>query len=240
MTEAKKTKKPTEKKAIKGKELAEKISVATLEEGIKKAQELGAERNRKFVESLDIAINLGIDSKQSEQTVKGSILLPNGSGKKVKIIVFAANDDQRKAAKEAGAAMVGLEDLVAKIEEGFLDFDVCIATPDVMQKISKVAKKLGPRGLMPSPKNGTVTTDIKKAVSESLKGKVDFKNDKAGTVHCSVGKLDFDAKALLENTKAIIKAIKDVRPEGTKGKFIKEFFFNSTMGPSVQVATDSI
>jgi large subunit ribosomal protein L1 len=136
--------------------------------------------------------------------------------------------------------MAGLEDLVAKIEAGFLGFDCCIATPDIMQKISKVAKKLGPRGLMPSPKNGTVTNDIKKAISDALKGKVDFKNDKAGTVHCLIGKSDFEIKSLLENAKAIIKAVKDAKPESSKGKFIKEFYLNTTMGPSVQISVDSL
>lgn len=221
-------------------EKTEKYSVANLEDGIKKIQEIASENKRKFVETVDIAVNLGIDSKQSDQAVKGSILLPNGSGKKVKVIVFCGNDSQKQAALDAGASIAGLEDLVAKIEGGFLDFDCCVATPDVMQKISKVARKLGPRGLMPSPKNGTVTTDIQKAVSDALKGKVNFKNDKAGTVHCLVGKVDFDAKALVENAKAVIKAIKDVKPEASKGKFIKEFYLNTTMGPSVKVAIDSL
>jgi large subunit ribosomal protein L1 len=218
----------------------ENHSSTNLEEAIKKIQELASDKKRKFIESVDIAVNLGIDAKQSDQTVKGSILLPNGSGKKVKVIVFAANEDQRKEALEAGAFMVGLEDLVAKIEAGFLDFDCCVATPDVMQKISKVAKKLGPRGLMPSPKNGTVTADVQKAVSEALKGKINFKNDKAGTVHCLIGKVDFEANALIENIKAVIKAVKDVKPESSKGKFIKELYLNTTMGPSVKVAVDSL
>lgn len=218
----------------------EKHSAANLEDAIKKVQELSNTKKRKFVETVDIAVNLGIDAKQSDQAVKGSILLPNGSGKKVKVIVLCANDAQRTAALDAGASLVGLEDLVTKIENGFLDFDCCIATPDVMQKISKIAKKLGPRGLMPSPKNGTVTADVAKAVSDALKGKVNFKNDKAGTVHCLVGKVDFEAAALLENAKTIIKAIKDAKPESSKGKFIKEFYLNTTMGPSVQVAIDSL
>jgi large subunit ribosomal protein L1 len=218
----------------------EKYTAANLEEAVKKAQELGATKKRKFVESLDVAVNLGIDAKQTDQTVKGSILLPNGSGKKVKVIVFAANDNQKAEALEAGAIFAGAEDLLAKIEAGFLDFDVCVATPDIMPKISKIAKKLGPRGLMPSPKNGTVTADVKKAVSDALKGKVDFKNDKAGTVHCLVGKIDFEANSLVENIKAVIKAIKDAKPETAKGKFIKEVFLSSTMGPSVQVAVDSL
>ena len=217
-----------------------KHSASNLEEAIKKIQELSSEKKRKFNESIDIAVNLGIDAKQSDQTVKGSVLLPNGSGNKVRVIVFCANEDQKKLALESGAALAGLEDLVAKIEGGFLDFDCVVATPDVMQKISKVAKKLGPRGLMPSPKNGTVTADIKKAVSDALKGKVDFKNDKAGTVHCLVGKVDFESGALIENIKAIVKAIKDAKPESAKGKFIKEFYLNSTMGPSVQVAVEAL
>lgn len=230
------------KKAQKAKKIqvTEKFTASNLEEGIKKIQELAATNGRKFVESVDLAANLGIDPKQSDQTVKGSVLLPHGSGKKVKVIVFSSNEDQQKLALETGAIMAGLEDLIAKIEEGFVDFDCAVATPDVMQKISKVARKLGPRGLMPSPKNGTVTTDIKKAVSDALKGKIDFKNDKGGTVHCLVGKANFDAKALLENAKAIVKAIKDSKPESSKGKFIKEFYLNTTMGPSVQVAIDSL
>ncbi len=241
MTE-KTDKKTKEKKAKKVKKIVkvEKFSAANLADGIKKVQELSAEKKRKFVESLDIAINLGIDAKQSDQVVKGSVLLPNGSGKKVKVIVLAANENQKKDALEAGAIMAGLEDIVAKIEAGFVDFDVCVATPDVMPKISKIAKKLGPRGLMPSPKNGTVTADVKKAVSDALKGKVDFKSDKAGTVHCLVGKIDFASDALIENIKSIVKAIKDAKPEGSKGKFIKEFYLNTTMGPSVQIAVDSL
>ena len=208
------------------KQIAEKISVASIEEGIVKVKEL-AKKERKFIESVDIAVNLSIDAKQSDQAVKGSILLPHGSGKKIRAIVFTANEEQAKIAIEAGAIMAGLEDLIAKIDGGFLAFDCCIATPDVMQKISKIARKLGPRGLMPSPKNGSVTNDIKKAVSEALKGKVDFKNDKAGTVHCLIGKINFDNNNLIENLKVVIKALKDAKPETAKGRYIKEFYLNS-------------
>lgn len=222
------------------KEIVEKHSAANLEEALKKIQELSATKKRNFVESVDLAINLGIDAKQSDQSVKGSVLLPHGSGKQVKVAVFAADEAQQKEALEAGASIAGLEDLIAKIESGFLDFDCCIATPDAMRKISKVAKKLGPRGLMPSPKNGTVTTDLKKAISDALKGKINFKNDKAGTIHCLIGKVDFEAKSLAENSQAILKAIRDSKPEGSKGKFIKEFYLSATMGPSVQVAVDSL
>ncbi len=209
--------KTKKQKTVKVKAVVENYSAANLEEGIKKLQELSATKKRKFVESLDLALNLGIDAKQSDQTVKGSVLLPHGSGKKVKVIVFTSNDEQKKVALDAGASEAGLEDLIAKIEAGFLDFDCCVATPD-----------------------GTVTADIKKAVSDALKGKIDFKNDKAGTVHCMVGKINFDSTSLLENAKAVIKAIKDSKPESSKGKFIKEFYLNSTMGPSVKVATDSL
>jgi large subunit ribosomal protein L1 len=227
------------KKKKDNKNIVKQTSV-NLEDAIKKVQEFSNIKKKKFTESVDIAVNLGIDAKQSDQTVKGSVLLPHGSGKKIKVIVFSANDEQRKVAIDNGAIHAGLDDLVTKIEGGFLDFDCCIATPDVMQKISKVAKKLGPRGLMPSPKNGTVTTDIKKAVTDAIKGKVDFKNDKAGTVHCLVGKVDFTIDQLLENSRVVIKAIKEAKPESAKGKFIKDFYLNTTMGPSVQVPVDSI
>jgi large subunit ribosomal protein L1 len=220
--------------------IQEKIKVDSLEDAINKVKELSNSKQRKFIESVDIAVNLGIDPKQSDQAVKGSILLPNGSGKKIKVIVLTGNDEQQKIALESGATMAGLEDIVAKIEGGFLDFDCCIASPDVMPKISKIAKKLGPRGLMPSPKNGTVSNDIKKAVQEAIKGKADFKNDKGGTVHCLVGKVNFENQQLIENINVVVKAIKDAKPENAKGKYIKAFFINTTMGPSVEVSSETI
>jgi large subunit ribosomal protein L1 len=222
------------------KQVVEKCKAANIEEAIKKVQDLAATKKRKFVESIDVALNLGIDAKQSDQTVKGSIMLPHGSGKKVRVIVFTGNEDQKKTALEAGAILAGLDELLAKVEGGFLDFDCCVATPDVMPKISKLAKKLGPRGLMPSPKNGTVTPDVKKAVTDAMKGKINFKNDKGGTVHCMIGKVDFDAKNLLENVQSAVKAIKSSKPESSKGKFIRELYLSSTMGPSVQVAIESV
>jgi len=222
------------------KQVVEKCKAANIEEAIKKVQDLAATKKRKFVESIDVALNLGIDAKQSDQTVKGSIMLPHGSGKKVRVIVFTGNEDQKKTALEAGAILAGLDELLVKVEGGFLDFDCCVATPDVMPKISKLAKKLGPRGLMPSPKNGTVTPDVKKAVTDAMKGKINFKNDKGGTVHCMIGKVDFDAKNLLENVQSAVKAIKSSKPESSKGKFIRELYLSSTMGPSVQVAIESV
>lgn len=222
------------------KQIQQKIVAKTIEEAIENIKNISAEKKRKFIESVDIAINLGIDPKQSDQAVKGSVLLPNGSGKQVKIIVLTGNEDLQKTALQAGAFMTGLEDVIAKIDGGFLDFDCCIATPEVMPKLAKIARKLGPRGLMPSPRNGTVTNDVKKAVSEAVKGRVDFKNDKGGTVHCLVGKINFETNQLLENIAAVVKVIKESKPESSKGKFIRSFYINSTMGPSVEVIAESI
>jgi len=222
------------------KQIQQKIVAKTIEEAIENIKNISAEKKRKFIESVDIAINLGIDPKQSDQAVKGSVLLPNGSGKQVKIIVITGNEDLQKTALQAGAFMTGLEDVIAKIDGGFLDFDCCIATPEVMPKLAKIARKLGPRGLMPSPRNGTVTNDVKKAVSEAVKGRVDFKNDKGGTVHCLVGKINFETNQLLENITAVVKVIKESKPESSKGKFIRSFYINSTMGPSVEVIAESI
>lgn len=217
-----------------------KLLANSINEAINSIKEISLVKKRNFIESIDIAVNLGIDAKQSDQTVKGSVLLPNGSGKKVRVIVFTGNHDLQKVANDSGATMSGLEDLIVKIENGFLDFDCCIATPDVMQKISKIAKKLGPRGLMPSPKNGTVTNDVQKAVAEAIKGRADFKNDKGGTVHCMVGKIDFDTKSLVQNIEAVVRAIKESKPESAKGKYIKAFYISSTMGPSIEVLSESI
>ncbi|NBR95777.1 MAG: 50S ribosomal protein L1 [Proteobacteria bacterium] len=222
------------------KQIQQKLIAKTIEEAIENIKTISAEKKRKFIESVDIAINLGIDPKQSDQAVKGSLLLPNGSGKQVKILVLTGNEDLQKIAIQSGALMSGLEDIIAKIDGGFLDFDCCIATPEVMPKLAKIAKKLGPRGLMPSPRNGTVTNDIKKAVSEAIKGRVDFKNDKGGTVHCLVGKINFETKQLLDNVLAIVKVIKESKPESSKGKFIRSFYINSTMGPSIEVPAESI
>ncbi len=215
-------------------------NILTLDLAVDKLISDSSKKARKFVESVDVAVNLSIDAKQSSQMVKGSFVLPAGSGKKVRVIVFAGDEASQKEAISAGAVEAGLEDLIAKIEKGFLDFDCCIATPDVMQKVSKIARKLGPRGLMPSPKNGTVTKDIKKAIADALKGRVDYRNDKAGIIHCLVGKVDFKKEDLLLNIKAIAKSIKDAKPEGAKGKYIKNFYLNTTMGQSVEVAVDSL
>jgi large subunit ribosomal protein L1 len=215
-------------------------SLLTLEAAIDKLHSDSKEKPRKFNESIDIAMNLSIDAKQSSQMVKGSLVLPAGSGKKVKVIVFTADENSQKEALAAGATHAGLEELITKIEGGFLDFDCCISTPDVMQKVSKVARKLGPRGLMPSPKNGTVTKDIQKAIADALKGRIDYRNDKAGIIHCLAGKTNFSKEDLTSNIKAIVKSIKDAKPDGTKGKYIKNFFLNATMGKSIEIAIESV
>lgn len=227
----------TQKKA---KEVKTKFLAKNIEEAAKKVIELGQEKKRKFDESVEVAINLNIDAKQTDENVRGSVLLPKGSGKKVRVAVFTADEAKKKEALDSGAALAGFDELVEKILAGNIDFDYCIATPDIMPKISKVAKVLGPRGLMPSPKNGSVTADVKKAVGEALKGKVNFKNDKAGIVHCLAGKVSFDANDLVENIKEIIKIIKDSKPEAAKGRFIKKVHLSSTMGGSVEISLENI
>lgn len=196
------------------------------------------DKKRNFVETVDIAINLGIDPKQSTQNVRGSVVLPAGSGKKVRVAVFTASEDKQKEALEAGAVIAGGDELIDKVAKDFMEFDTCIATPDIMAKMAKVARKLGPRGLMPNAKNGNVTDDVKKAVEESLKGKINFKNDKFGIVHCGVGKVNFSDEDLASNIKALISALKELKPEGSKGKYLKEIYISTTMGPSILVIVE--
>ncbi len=212
-------------------------SFDTIDLAIKKAKELSITKNLKFKESVDVAINLNLGSKQS---IKGSVILPNGSGKTSRIIVLTESEEQQKLAIEAGAIMSGMDDLVLKIEEGFIDFDYCIATHDAMHKISRLAKKLGPRGLMPSQKNGTITNEVTKSVSEFLGGKVSFKSDKSGIVHCLVGKSEFDEASLTENVLAVIKVVKDLKPDNLKGRLIKSLYLKTTMGSSIKVSSDSL
>ncbi len=227
-------------KKEKNKQSKKIIQNLPLEEAVAKIIELSSLKKRRFIESLDLAVNLGIDPKQSDQTVKGVSLPPNGLGKEVRIAVFTSNEEQKKIALDNGALLSGTDEILTRVEEGFIDFDYCIATPESMTKISKIARKLGPRGLMPSPKNGTVTSDIKKAILEAKKGKVEFKNDKGGTIHCSSGKINFELNHLIENIKHIIKSIKESKPESSKGKFIKSIYLNSSMGKSVLVDPESI
>ena len=188
----------------------------------------------KFNETVELAINLGVDPKHSDQVVRGTVVLPNGLGKSVRVLVLASGDKQREAS-EAGAEFVGGDDMVAKIMEGWTDFDAVIATPDMMRSAGKLGKVLGPRGLMPNPKTGTVTADITKAVKETKAGKVEFRVDKAGIVHCPVGKINFDAPKLAENAHVVIVAVVKAKPAAAKGKYVKKITLTSTMGPAIPV-----
>ena len=190
---------------------------------------------RKFVEAVDLIFNLNIDARQSNQNIRGAVALPAGTGKTIKIIVFTDDESLQKDALKAGAVKAGLEELMAEIEAGYMDFDYCIATPDAMKKLSKVAKKLGPRGLMPNPKAGNVTNDVVEAINVAMKGKINYKNDKFGIVHTMVGKVNFADSDLISNIKAVIGAIKESKPEAVKGKYIKSVYLSTTMGPSVAV-----
>jgi large subunit ribosomal protein L1 len=188
----------------------------------------------KFNETVELAINLGVDPKHSDQVVRGTVVLPHGLGKAVRVLVLAAGDKQREAT-EAGAEFVGGDEMVQKIMEGWTDYDAVIATPDMMRSAGKLGKVLGPRGLMPNPKTGTVTMDVAKAIKETKAGKVEFRVDKAGIVHCPVGKIKFEAVNLAENAHAIIMAVVKAKPAAAKGKYVKKITLTSTMGPGIIV-----
>lgn len=207
-----------------------------LAEGISKIKELA---HAKFDESIDAHVNIGIDPSKGEQAVRGSVLLPNGTGKKVRVVVFAKGDYAEKARK-AGADFVGAEDLVEKISNGWLDFDYAVATPDIMGMVGKLAKLLGPKGLLPNKKVGTVTFDVADIVQDLKKGRVFFKNDKNAIVHFTFGKKSFDVKQLQENISAFLKALATSKPPTSKGRFIKKVTITATMGPSIPVNLDEI
>jgi len=193
----------------------------------------------KFDESVDVDVVLGIDPSKGEQTVRGSVLLPHGSGKKVRVLVFAKGEHEDEA-KNAGADYVGVEDLLEKIQGGWMDFDVAVATPDLMGTVGKVAKVLGPRGLLPNKKLGTVTFDVASIVSDLKKGRVTFRNDKGGVAHAPFGKVSFGVDKLLENFSALVRAIRQSKPPASKGKFIKKLVVSSTMGIGVELNPDEV
>lgn len=188
----------------------------------------------KFDQTVDVAIKLGVDPKQSEQMVRGTVSLPHGTGKSVRVVVFAKEADA-KAAKEAGANEVGFEDLVEKVSGGWLDFDVAIATPDTMREVGKLGKMLGPKGLMPSPKAGTVTKDVAKAVKEVQAGRIEFKMDKAANVHVIAGKVSFSAEELSANINKLFEAITRSKPSSSKGQYVKNCAISSSMGPGIKL-----
>src|SRR5262245_26453817 len=193
----------------------------------------------KFDETIEIAMNLGIDPRHADQNVRGVVQLPNGTGKTMKVAVFARGE-KAKEAERAGADIVGAEDLVEKVQGGTIDFDRCIATPDMMALVGRLGKVLGPRGLMPNPKLGTVTADVAVAVKAAKGGQVEFRAEKAGIVHAGIGKASFSEDALAENVKAFVGAINRAKPSGAKGTFIKKVSLSSTMGPGVKLDVSSL
>ena len=193
----------------------------------------------KFPESVDISVNLGVDPRKSDQVVRGSTVLPNGTGKSVRVAVFAQGDNADKATK-AGADIVGFEDLAESIKGGELNFDVVIATPDAMRVVGQLGQILGPRGLMPNPKVGTVTADIETAVTNAKAGQVRYRTDKAGIIHCPIGRADFEVPALKENLEALLTDLKKAKPASAKGAYFKKLTVSSTMGPGVSVDRASV
>ena len=217
-------------------EKVEKGKEYSLENAIQKVKELAYV---KFDETVDIVFNLGVDPRKSEQMVRGTVVLPHGTGKTLRVLVFAKGEKELEA-KQAGADFVGADDLVEKINKGWLDFDKVVATPDIMGVVGKLGKVLGPRGLMPNPKLGTVTFDVAKAVKEIKAGKVEYKTEKAGVVHVPIGKVSFDAQKLLDNAKAIIDSVTRAKPSTSKGKYLKGISVSSTMGPGLRVDVTTV
>jgi large subunit ribosomal protein L1 len=190
----------------------------------------------KFDETVDLSVRLGVDPRHADQMVRGAVVLPNGLGKEVRVLVFAKGEKEKEA-RDAGADYVGGDDLVAKIQEGWFDFDTAIATPDMMGVVGKIGKLLGPRGLMPNPKVGTVTFDVGRAVNESKSGKVEFRVEKAGIIHAPVGKVSFEPQKLQENILALMEALIKAKPSAAKGTYVKKISLSSTMGPGVRCDT---
>jgi len=193
----------------------------------------------KFDESVEVAIRLGVDPKHADQMVRGTVVLPHGLGKSKRVIVIASGEKVREA-REAGADEVGGEDIVQRIQGGWMDFDAVIATPDMMRSVGKLGKLLGPRGLMPNPKTGTVTMDVARTVREVKAGKVEFRVDKTGIVHCPVGKVSFDADKLVSNAQALISSVVKAKPATAKGRYVRSIYVSSTMGPSIPIDLASV
>jgi len=193
----------------------------------------------KFDETIDVAVNLGVDPKKSDQVVRGATVLPNGTGKQVRVALFA-DGDEAEAGREAGADIVGMDDLASEVKQGNMDFDVVIATPSSMRIVGQLGQILGPRGLMPNPKVGTVTKDVAEAVKNAKAGQVRYRTDKAGIIHCSIGKASFDVAALRENLEAILVDLNKIKPSAAKGVYLKGITLSSTMGPGIAVDGASV
>jgi large subunit ribosomal protein L1 len=224
------------KKTKAAKEQLEPGKEYSLEEAVGLVKKLA---HTKFDESVDLAFNLGVDPRKSDQMVRGTVVLPHGTGKSVRVLVFAKGEKEKEG-RDAGADFAGAEDMVEKITKGWLDFDKVVATPDVMGIVGKLGKILGPRGLMPNPKLGTVTFDVAKAVKEIKAGKVEYKAEKAGVVHVPIGKVSFDEQKLLDNARAIIDSVNKAKPSTSKGKYLKKLSVSSTMGPGLRVDPNSV
>ncbi len=212
-------------------EKVDRSKLHTLEEAIKTAKEVAW---TKFDESVDLAVRLGVDPRHSDQMVRGAVVLPHGIGKSVKVVVFAKGEKEREA-RDAGADFVGAEDLAEKINSGWLDFDFAVATPDIMALVGKLGKILGPRGLMPNPKLGTVTFEVGKAIRDIKLGKVEYRVDKTAIVHVPVGKVSFDSRKLFENAMSVMESIVKSKPATSKGRYLKSITVSSTMGPGIKV-----
>ncbi|WP_296977740.1 50S ribosomal protein L1 [uncultured Eubacterium sp.] len=219
------------KKYTDGAKLIDRANLYTTKEALDLVEQTA---KAKFDETVEVHVRLGVDSRHADQQVRGAVVLPNGTGKDVKVAVFAKGD-LAKAATEAGADFVGDADLVTKIQGGWMDFDVAIASPDMMGFVGRLGKVLGPRGLMPSPKAGTVTMDVAKAVQEAKAGKIEYRLDKSNIIHCPIGKVSFGTDKLLENFNALLDAIIKAKPEAAKGQYIKSCAVASTMGPGVRI-----
>ena len=204
----------------------------TIEEAVPLIQKV---KYTKFDETIELSMRLGVDPKHADQMVRGTVILPHGLGGKAKTVLVVASGEKLKEAQDAGADFVGGEDMVTKIQEGWIDFDAMVATPDMMKSVGKLGKVLGPRGLMPNPKTGTVTLDVAKAVKEIKAGKVEYRVDKTAIVHAPVGKISFGPEKLLENAQALIESVMKAKPAAAKGRYVKSIALSSTMGPGVRV-----
>jgi large subunit ribosomal protein L1 len=224
------------KKYIEVRKLIEPDKLYKLEEAVTLIEKMGT---TKFEESMELSIKLGIDSKKKEEVIRGTVVLPHGQGKRIKVLVFAKGE-KLKEAQDSGADYAGGEELIKKIEKGWLDFDAAISTPDMMREVGKLGRILGPRGLMPNPKLGTVTIEISKAIKELKAGKVEYKTDSFGIVHLSVGKLNFEKEKILENLQAIFEALLRAKPATSKGQYFRSITMSPTMGPGIKVAPPSI